>query len=87
VTAALAALREAAGGGRGGADGFLAALGYEAGADGERSLLEALRRLRAAFVAQQRRSLGRTVWRARWTEVAIALAEGTHEEERGGGIE
>ncbi|HLX08876.1 MAG TPA: hypothetical protein VKY89_13560, partial [Thermoanaerobaculia bacterium] len=51
-----------------GPDAILSALGYAAGPAGERRLLEGLSRLRLAFVAQQQRSLGRTVWRAQWME-------------------
>ena len=39
-------------------DAILTALGYAAGPAGERRLLEALARLRLAFVAQQQRSPG-----------------------------
>ena len=62
---------------RRGADGLAMALGPEAEAAGERRLLEVLSRLRAALAAQQQRTLGRSVWRASWTEVEVpALAAG-----------
>jgi hypothetical protein len=54
---------------------FLAGLGYQ-GSGGERRLLGALRDLRAAFAEQQRSTLGRTVWRLRWTEVPIPRLQG-----------
>ena len=54
-----------------GPDAILTALGYAAGPAGERRLLEALSRLRLAFVAQQQRTLGRTAWRAHWTETPV----------------
>jgi hypothetical protein len=50
----------------------LARLGYE-GPGGERRLLANLRDLRAALAAQQHSSIGRTVWRMRWTEEPIPI--------------
>ncbi len=73
AAAALDALHNAATGKRSGEGLFLAGLGYE-GPGGERSLLGALRELRAAFAAQQRETLGETVWRLSWTEVPIPAA-------------
>ena len=71
--AALAILREAASGKRGGADAFLSGLGYPQGQAGEARLLASLRRLRAALAEQQTSTLGWTVWRAHWSEVSIPL--------------
>ena len=71
----LGILRQAAGSKRRGTDAFLSGLGYPEGHAGERLLLSALRRLRAAFAEQQSSTLGRTVWRARWFEVIIPIAD------------
>jgi len=49
------------------------AWGYPQGQAGEARLLGALRRLRAALAEQQTSTLGRTVWRAHWSEVSIPL--------------
>jgi hypothetical protein len=69
----LAIVQAAASGKRRGADAFLVALGYPEGRAGERRLLVSLQRLRAAFVEQQNSTLGRSTWRARWSEVVIPL--------------
>jgi len=73
LTDLLGLLRQAAGSKRRGTDAFLSGLGYPEGQAGERLLLGALRRLRAAFAQQQSSTLGRTVWRARWFEVTIPI--------------
>jgi hypothetical protein len=75
LPALLAALRQAAASRRRGADTFLAGLGYPEGRSGEVRLLSNLRRLRAAFAEQQSSTLGRTVWRARWLEVKLPIAD------------
>ena len=75
LPAFVVTLREAAVSKRRGADIFLSGLGYPEGQAGERLLLSALRRLRAAFAEQQRSTLGRTVWRAHWSEVNIPTAD------------
>ena len=75
LPALLVTLRQAAASKRRGADTFLTGLGYPEGQAGERLLLNALRRLRAAFAEQQSSTLGRTVWRARWFEVTIPMAD------------
>jgi hypothetical protein len=71
--AALAILGDAASGKRGGADAFLSGLGYPEGQAGEGRLLGSLRRLHAALAEQQTSTLGRTVWRAHWSEVSIPV--------------
>jgi hypothetical protein len=72
AAAALEVLHAAASGRRNGWETALARLGYE-GPAGERRLLANLRDLRAALAAQQRGSIGRTVWRLRWTEELIPV--------------
>jgi hypothetical protein len=69
----LASVLDAASGKRRGADAFLVGLGYPERGAGERRLLGSLQRLRAAFVDQQNSTLGRTTWRASWSEVAIPI--------------
>jgi hypothetical protein len=75
LPALLATLRQAAASRRRGADTFLAGLGYPEGRSGEVRLLSNLRRLRAAFADQQGSTFGRTVWRARWLEVNLPIAD------------
>jgi hypothetical protein len=69
----FAILPDASSGKRGGADIFLVGLGYPEGQAGERRLLGSMQRLRAAFVEQQNSTLGRSIWRARWSEVVIPI--------------
>jgi hypothetical protein len=68
-------LRQAAASRRRAADAFLVGLGYPEGRSGEVRLLTNLRRLRAAFAEQQSSTLGGTVWRARWIEVILPIAD------------
>jgi len=55
--------------------GGLTGLGYPEAPEGERLMLAALRELRAAFAAQRETTLGRTVWRALWSEQEIPTLE------------
>jgi len=76
AAAALAALIDAGRGERrSGADVFLTGLGYPEAPEGERRMLAALRELRAALAEQRETTLGRTVWRAQWSEQEIPRLE------------